>query len=473
MNALDSIQERLDEIEARKAEIKPEVLRFAAVDGDLEGADAERWKAIEAELAGFDTEEAELNERKANFEARAKAAEKLSGINFNTDTTRDNPFDLEARAISNMTVGEVRSRAQKCLERSTGWAADEHRDAVSKLVERGGSIGAEAARLTIVAGSDEYRTAWAKAMSGSPLTPQDSEQLSRAMTSGTGSTGGYVVPIQIDPTLIITGSGSTNPFRAISRVRQSSVPTYSGATVGQITAAYTAESGVFGDNTPTLAAVTIPTYKVGAFVPATFEAFDDIDALASDVAELFADAKDNFEAGEFATGSGSSAIQGVVTGVTAITASRVSPATGGAFAVADVYSLHKALPPRHRVSASATNRSWVGNVGVIDLMRQFGTANNYHAFLTDLAGGQPPRLLGDQLNESSAMSSSITTGQNTLLFGDFSRYYIVDRIGATTEFIPNLFDTSTGRPTGQRAWLMHWRVGGGVADPNAFRILKL
>jgi predicted phage gp36 major capsid-like protein len=71
------------------------------------------------------------------------------------------------------------------------------------------------------------------------------------------------------------------------------------------------------------------------------------------------------------------------------------------------------------------------------------------------------------------MSSSLTTGQDVLLYGDFSRFYIIDRIGFTTEFIPNLFDTSTGRPTASRGWLSHWRTGSNAVDTNAFRLLRL
>ena len=71
------------------------------------------------------------------------------------------------------------------------------------------------------------------------------------------------------------------------------------------------------------------------------------------------------------------------------------------------------------------------------------------------------------------MASAVTTGNNVVLFGDFSRFYIVDRIGLSTEFIANVFDQTTGRPSGTRAWLMHWRVGSAVADTNAFRVLRL
>src|SRR5262245_20235858 len=40
----------------------------------------------------------------------------------------------------------------------------------------------------------------------------------RAMTVGTGSAGGFGAPFQLDPSIMISGTGSTNPFRAISRV---------------------------------------------------------------------------------------------------------------------------------------------------------------------------------------------------------------------------------------------------------------
>jgi hypothetical protein len=107
------------------------------------------------------------------------------------------------------------------------------------------------------------------------------------------------------------------------------------------------------------------------------------------------------------------------------------------------------------------------SVAIIDTTRQFATSNNYHAFLTDLTNGQPPRLLGDQLLEASTISASITTGQNILLYGDFRRFLIIDRVGVSTEFIPNVFDQASGRPSGTRAWLMHWRVGSGIARAPA------
>ena len=136
-----------------------------------------------------------------------------------------------------------------------------------------------------------------------------------------------------------------------------------------------------------------------------------------------------------------------------------------------MFTIHSALPARYRYMDPGS-RAFVASVNTIDKTRQFATANAYYAFLTDATTGAPPRLLGDQLLESSAMSSSYTTGQDVLLYGDFRKFYIIDRIGMSAEFIPNVFNSS-GLPTGTRAWLMHWRVGSGVADAGAFRLLRL
>jgi hypothetical protein len=40
----------------------------------------------------------------------------------------------------------------------------------------------------------------------------------RALAEGTGSAGGFAIPITIDPSVILTGSGALNPVREVSRV---------------------------------------------------------------------------------------------------------------------------------------------------------------------------------------------------------------------------------------------------------------
>jgi len=41
------------------------------------------------------------------------------------------------------------------------------------------------------------------------------------------------------------------------------------------------------------------------------------------------------------------------------------------------------------------------------------------------------------------------TADYALISGDFQQYVILDRVGATIEFIPHLFGATGRRPTGQ------------------------
>jgi HK97 family phage major capsid protein len=122
---------------------------------------------------------------------------------------------------------------------------------------------------------------------------------------------------------------------------------------------------------------------------------------------------------------------------------------------------------------------WLAELSTINTIRQFATANNYHGFLTDLAGDTPPVMLGRRLYESSDMDAfaDIDTGatedNHVLLYGNFDNYVIVDRIGLSLEFIPHLFATGSNRPSGTRGWFAHWRVGADSLVDDAFRVLHI
>jgi HK97 family phage major capsid protein len=385
-----------------------------------------------------------------------------------------------------MRDSDARAAAVTFIERSRSFVKDEHRENLTNLIQRNGSAGAAAARMALVTGSDAYVAAWSKYMSGRSITLTEEERTALAIgenqlsaeeragvTSGTGSSGGYFVPVFIDPTMIITGTGSINPLRKISTVKTIG-PAFGGwygATAAQVTAAWTAEAVAAPDNTPTITQPNIPVYMGEAFVQVSYQAFEDISDLAGDVLMLFQDAKDNLEAVAHSTADGSSKPKGVSYAVGAVTASRVSPATAGVVALADVFTVNDALPARFRNSGSL---AWISSNVVQSKIRQLAMAqNSANSVWTDVNGYTPGVLLGANRYEASAMSASLTTAQDVLLFGDFSRYYIVDRIGFTTEFVPNIFDTSTGRPVAQRGWMAHWRTGADVVDVNAFRQLRL
>lgn len=498
MKYIDILRQKLADHEAKRnaALDKADVL-VNAIDGEtrseLTADEAVAYRAAmdeaKAEKAVIDElrsaiDEAAVLEQRAQFDSARRAP--IPGM-----TTGGDPTKLSGP----ISDGEARSRALDMIERSGKFIADAHRESVTQLVQVRGSLGATVARHALLTATDAYERGWSKYMSGNGMFLEEDEKRAlamgkdagqfhaglfggegRAMTSGTGSSGGYFVPIFIDPTMVITGAGAVNPMRQVSTVKTIG-PAFGGwygATAAQVTAAWTAEGSAAPDNTPTVTQPNIPVYMAEASVIVSYQAFEDVADLAADVLALFGDAKNNLEATAFVTGSGSSQPKGVVTAVGAVTASRVSPTTGGTLGMPDIFVVHRALPARFRNPTTRANRAWLASITVQDKLREVLIGqNSANSAWTDVSGENPPMLSGDAIYEASAMSTSLTTGQDVLLYGDFSRFYIVDRIGFSTEFIPNFFDTSTGRPTAQRGWMSHWRTGSDSVDTNAHRLLRL
>lgn len=135
--------------------------------------------------------------------------------------------------------------------------------------------------------------------------------------------------------------------------------------------------------------------------------------------------------------------------------------------IADLYATSDAVNPRQE-----NNLSWIANKRIFSKIRQFDTSGG-GGFWTNLGAGQPPELLGAPAYRASAMTSVIGNGNNILLVGDFSQYYIVDRIGMSVIYDPLIRSTGNNRPTGQGGWFAFWRVGADVVNADAFRLLQL
>ena len=71
------------------------------------------------------------------------------------------------------------------------------------------------------------------------------------------------------------------------------------------------------------------------------------------------------------------------------------------------------------------------------------------------------------------MTSTATTGVDLIVFGDFAKFLICDRLGMQTERVQNLFHTSNNLPSFQRGFAAYWRTGSDVIDSDAFRTLRL
>lgn len=334
-----------------------------------------------------------------------------------------------------------------------------------------------AARWAVATGAPEYRTAFAKLL-GDPQrghllwTPQEAEayrQVSevRAAMSLTDANGGFMVPLTLDPAIMLTSDGSINPLRRISRVVQTVTDQWQGVTSAGATSEWKAEAAEAADGSPTVDDAPISVHFGDTFVPYSFEIGMDAVNFLGELQRVMVDSADNLMNTAYTTGSGSGQPKGFVTAL-AGTASEINGGGSEAIVAADAFTLQNALPARFSARAQ-----WGAHLATINTFRQFETTNGALKF-PELANGQ---LLGKPINEISNMDGSInaaaTANNYVLVYGDFmAGFVIVDRIGTQLEIIPNLVGTNR-RPTGQRGAFLWFRTGSDVVVPQALRLLDI
>lgn len=429
----------------------------------------ESLKVIAADIKAKEARAAELD---AVEEARATAAKAAPQV----IRQAADPFDIELRSAPRTAevTRDIESRARRALDAMRLLSDDQKSLVEARMNDRRINRGGAMFRHLLATGSDEYRAAFAKLI-GSPqpfLTERQAHLVeeARALTAGTDASGGYAMPFTLDPTLIDINAGVANPIRQLARIRTTMTDNWQGVTSAGVTASWDAESSEVSDDTPTLAQPAVSIKHPRAFVPFTLEHGDDLDSVLSDLGAEFGRAKDRLESAAFATGaSGGDNAPGIVTLLVAASKT-VASAGADTYAVADLYSTQNALPDRFDDQAS-----WLMNKSVINLTRQFGTADS-HAMLTHLGDGQPPLLLGAPLHRWSSLDGSITAAADNYvaIYGDIAETYtIVDRLGMTVELVPMLFATANNLPNGQRGLYARWRVGAGLTNADAARVLNV
>lgn len=340
-------------------------------------------------------------------------------------------------------------------------------------------------RYAAAAGAEAYERAFAKLL-GNPerghleWTAEEADayravravQNEQRAMSLTDTAGGYMVPLTLDPAVLLTSAGSINPLRQIARVVQTATDAWSGVTSAGVTAEWTAEAAEVADASPTLANPSIPVHKGDAFVPFSFEVQGDAVNFLGELSKLLIDGAEQLNATAYTTGSGSGQPTGIITKLVASAGAvpLITPATAETLAAGDVYTVQNALPPRFQ-----PNAQWCANLAIINTLRQFETSNGALKFPA-LQDNQPV-LLGRPMNEVSNMDGSINAAASennyVLLYGDFaSGMVIVDRLGSTLELVPHLVGANR-RPTGQRGALLWFRTGSDVVIPQAFRLLSI
>jgi HK97 family phage major capsid protein len=453
-------------------------------EGHRERADNLR-RGLAAAQGFVDDMESTLTDRSE----RVEAMRTLGGRPENTEGGWREPSylggmsDLEPDRAPDHLV-RARDVGYRAIERvhTEGVMSDHAAGRMEKLVRGDGS--GIAGRYLSAVGDPAYGTAFCKMLQygeGASLrmSPREIEsfrivsqvEAERAMSDGTGSAGGFAVPITIDPTILLTSSGALNPIRQLADVRQLVSDTLRLVSADSPTAAYTAEAAEVSDASPTLVQPTITTQRGTAFVPFSIELEQDWAGIQQALGKLLADARDILDNLKFLTGSGTNEPLGVLTiGTTGslTTAQRVLTGTTAATAIADVYSLKSAIG----ATRFFKNATFVAHPATWDTTYRYVGAGSTTDPLP-MPDGRGGDLLGVPKAEWNAMDTGTTSGKRTMLVADWSGYVIGDRLGTLVEIVPHIFGAANRYPLGQRGLFTMWRTGTVVSKPNAFRYLEV
>ncbi len=458
--------------------------RLCSLERALTPTEQDQFRSLEAAYAE--------HERAKAVEAEREKLRLYAGGSLTVDTSsvdRDpfgDPADTHTPArnpwqgrSSNETPRETLSRALSAVEATPGMD-DTRRARATDALDAWGMRDQDLARMMVALSDPQYVSGWAKALAGDVDILDANEReaiarvrtLKRAASAGTGSAGGDWVPLQLDPSLYISGAGAIHPFRDIANVQMTSSNVHRAVSSSQVSASWDSEASEASDDATTLTETDVALHRLTVFIPYSWELSAYYGGpqfntpLTSVLAQLIGDGMAVAESAAFTTGSGSGQPVGIVTALTG-GGSVVASAGADTFAVADVYSLIEALPARFRSCAQ-----WVASLEIINEIRQFGTADA-HTFLSHLDADNPPALLGKPLHEASGMDGTYGAGENYVaVVGDWSNYVIAQRIGFELKNVDVLFGANQ-RPTGQSGLIGYGFIGADSVNDAAFRMLNV
>lgn len=472
IRSLEDREARIAEIDQRLAELDEEYADEAMPDHVRD-----EWNTINAERDEHAATVAELRARRERLgqlagNQRSREGGVPAAPAFVRQRTDSEIYDITAARFASGSDEEYRDRlhdnARRVIERSTfpGQKREACQERAAELLDTVDDQRGTLARRIITTGNPVYERAFGKAVLARSVAGLSVDE-QRAMSLSTDAEGGYAVPYQLDPTVILTDGGSTNPLRRISRVERIVGKEWQGITSEGVVATRTPEVAEATDADPDFDQPVVRPSAVHVFVPFSMDLDQDWARLRSELSRMFAKAKDNEEADSFVNGAGTLISggghrpQGIAAGLPA--GSEVDD--GGAFTSQTLYDMEAGddgLPPDFRMRAR-----WLANKSIYNLVRQFDTQGGADLW-ERLGAGMPSELIGYPAEEASRMPT--TPAGRYLILGDFSEFLIVDRIGMSVELIPHVFGAANRFPTGQRGIYARWRNSTKILVPNAFRI---
>lgn len=258
---------------------------------------------------------------------------------------------------------------------------------------------------------------------------KDGQWESRAQSVGTSTAGGFLVPegfsgaleasmkafggMRQASTVFATDSGNDLPWPTVN----------DNSNVGELLAENTGAA----EQDVTFGQIVFKAYKYSSkLVRVSLELLQD-SAFSMDslLAELFGERIGRITNTHFTTGDNAGKPQGVVTASSA----GVTAASATAIAADELISLFHSVDPAYR---SGPKVAWMFNDSTLAAIRKLKGSDNNYLWQPGLRAGEPDLLLAKPYFVNQDMAS-ISTGNKTVLFGDFSKYRIRDIRGIAVQ----------------------------------------
>jgi HK97 family phage major capsid protein len=333
----------------------------------------------------------------------------------------------------------------------------------------------DVAELSAKKGHDQKDTGlsvYAKWLKGGDraLNENDWATIRNTMSTTTNSEGGFTVD-SVVAAQVIDALKEFGGMRQVSTVISTSghgllsFPTSDGtAEVGEIIA----ENTTATDLDPSFGTVSLPVYKFSSKVATVpFELLQD----SSVDIEAFVQDRLNTRLGRvtnqmFTTGTGSSQPNGIATAATIGVTAANSTSQVTAVTFDSLIATQHSLDPAYRRSAG-----WMFADSTLRVIRQLKDGQNRPIFIpgyeNNVPGGMPDTLLGAPVyinQDVAAMAASV----KSILFGDFSGYYIRDVMNVEMF----RFTDSAFTKKGQVGFLAWMRSGGNLVDVGKVRAFR-
>ena len=340
------------------------------------------------------------------------------------------------------------------LERQTALDAELNKPTADPLTSKPAQVTSD---LKTGRASDAYKKAFWNAIRSKNPRPE----ILNSLLEGTDSEGGYLVPDEFEHTLVQKLTAA-NVLRPLCHVIQTSfgdrkIP----VVASKGTADWVDEEGTYPLSDDTFSQVVLGAYKLATMIKVSEELLSDsVFDIEGYVSDQFGKRIGDKEEDAFLTGNGVSKPIGILhtTG-----GAEVGVTTAGASAITgdELIDLVYSLRAPYRKSAV-----FVLNDTTVKLLRKLKDGDGQYLWRPGITENAPDTILGHRIVTSEFMPS-VSAGNKSIAFGDFSYYWIADRQGRTFKRLNELYAT-----TGQIGFLASQRLDGKLILPEAIKVLQ-